>query len=445
MAINLSGLATGLPTDELIANLMSLERQPRARVVTQRTNEQSMKSALQGVADQLKKLQTAAQALSDPTLFGNKQSIEIGNAATATATLVSGAPTGGYSLQVDRLARSAQANYAYTAPTADGTIELAGTGWNDSIAVKADEKAADLVARINGNPALHVVASVTTVDGVERLAFASRATGATSGFTASAAGVLDDEVVKAGLDASVRVDGQVHTSPTNVLDGAIPGVKLQLRGLDAVGTTVNVGAPGADAKGVGDAAKAFVDAYNASNDLLRKLTAVTATSKGQLGGDSTLTTMQNELRSALISVTGGVSTLPLEKLGISTGKASGTATYSQDALAGKLTFDADALTAAVVADPAAVRSVLGASDGVLKSLTTTLASYTGATGSLTERISASDKTIADLGRRMDDFDARLTAKEAALKAQFSRLEATISKFNDQRSWLTGQLNALNPS
>jgi flagellar hook-associated protein 2 len=445
MAINLSGLATGLPTDELIANLMSLERQPRTRVVTQRTNEQSMKTALQGVADQLKKLQTAAQALADPTLFGNKQSVEIGNAATATATLVSGAPTGGYSLQVDRLARSAQASYAYTPPTADGTIELAGTGWTDSVAVKADETASDLVARINGNPALHVVASVTTVDGVERLSFASRTTGAASGFTASASGVLSGETLKAGLDASVRVDGQVHTSPTNVLEGAIPGVKLQLRGLDSVGTTVNVGAPGADTKGVGDAAKAFVDAYNASNDLLRKLTAVSATSKGQLGGDSTLTAMQNQLRSAMVSVSGGVSTLPLEKLGISTGKASGTATYSADAIAGKLSFDADKLSAAVTTDPAAVRSVLGATDGVLKTLAATIGTYTGASGSLTQRISASDKTIADLGKRMDDFDARLTAKEAALKAQFSRLEATISKFNDQRSWLSGQLNALKPS
>jgi flagellar hook-associated protein 2 len=442
MAINLSGLATGLPTDELIANLMSLERQPRTRVVTQRTNEQSMKSALQGVSDQLKKLQTAAQALSDPTLFGNKQSVEIGNAATATATLVSGAPTGGYSLQVDRLARSAQASYGYTPPTADGTIELAGTGWTDSIAIKADEKASDLVARINGNPALHVVASVTTVDGVERLSFASRATGATSGFTASADGVLADEALKAGLDASVRIDGQVHTSATNVLEGAIPGVKLQLRGLDSVGTTVNVGAPGADTKSVGDAAKAFVDAYNASNDLLRKLTAVSSTSKGQLGGDSTLTAMQNQLRSAMISVSGGVSTLPLEKLGISTGKASGTATYSADAIAGKLKFDPDVLSAAVTSDPAAVRSVLGATDGVLKTLASTIGTYTGASGSLTERISAADKTIADLGRRMDDFDARLTAKEAALKAQFSRLEATISKFNDQRSWLSGQLEGL---
>lgn len=445
MGISLTGLATSLDTDALIESLMAIERQPRTRIATQRTTEQTNKTTLQSVSDQLKKLQTAAQALADPSLFGNKQSVDVGNASTASATLVSGAPTGGYTLQVDRLARSAQASYAYTPPVGAGTIAVAGAGWSDSITVGDGESATDFVARVNGNPSLHVVASVATVDGVERLSFASRTTGATSGFTASAAGVLADEQLKAGLDASIRIDGQTHTSSTNVVEGAIPGVKLQLRGLDSVGTTVNVGAPGADTKGVGDAAKAFVDAFNASNDLLRKLTAVSATAQGQFGGDSTLTAIQSQLRNAMVSVTNGVSSLPLEALGISTGKASGTATYSADAVAGKLTFDADALSAAVTADPAAVRNVLGAADGVVKSLANTLGTYTGSAGSLTDRISAADKTIADLGKRMDDFDARLTAKQANLKAQYARLEATISKFNDLKTSLASQINALNPS
>jgi flagellar hook-associated protein 2 len=445
MAINLSGLATGLDTAALIDSLMGVERQPRTRIATQQSTEQANKSALQSVQTSLKALQTAAQALADPTLFGNKQAVSIGNAATATATLVSGAPTGGYNLQVDRLARSAQASYAYTAPTADGTITVAGSGFSDAISVSAGTKASDLVARINGDPSLHVVASVTTVDGVERLAFASRATGATSGFTASAAGVLSDETLKAGQDASIRIDGEVRTSPTNVIEDAIPGVRLQLRGLDTAGTTVNVGAPGADTEAVGKAAKAFVDAYNASVDLLRTLSSVSATAQGQLGGDSAIISLQSQLRNALVSTAGGTSALPLEQLGISSGKASGTATYSADALKGKLTLDADALSAAVVADPAAVRAQLSASDGVLKTLAATIGTHTGASGTLTSRISQSDKIIADLGKRMDDFDARLTAKEAVLKAQFAALEATISKLNDQGTWLGSQIDALQSS
>lgn len=445
MAINLTGLATGLDTGALIDNLMAIERQPRTRIASQQTAQLTAKNALQAVSDALKKLGTAAQALSDPTVFGNKQQVAVGNAATATATMVSGAPTGGYALQVDRLARSAQADYAWTAPAAASTIAVAGAGWNDAIAVNAGEAASDLVARINGDPSLHVVASVSTVDGQERVSFASRATGAASGFTATAAGVLADERTTAGLDAAVRLDGVVRTSPTNTLENVIPGVRLALRGVDLAGTTISVSAPGADADAVGKVAKDFVDAYNAAIDLLRTTTNVTPTSKGALGGDLALNALQTQLRGAMVQVTGGLSSLPLEELGISTGKASGTGTYSADAVQGRLSLDTTKLNAALTADPAKVRATLTASPGVVKDLVATLGSYTGASGSLTQRIALVGDEVTALGKRMDAFDARLTARQEVLKAQFASLEATISKLNDQRSWLTGQLGALQSS
>lgn len=445
MAINLTGLATGLDTSALIDNLLAIERTPRTRMAQQQTAQLGAKNALQAVSDALKKLGTAAQGLSDPSIFGNKQAAQIGNALTATATIVSGAPTGGYALQVDRLARSAQSSYAYTAPAVATTIAVAGSGWNDTIAVNVDEPAADLVARINGDPALHVVASVVTVDGAERISFASRATGAAAGFTASAAGVLADERTTAGQDAQIRLDGVVRTSATNVVEDAIPGVRLALRGVDTVGTTVTVTAPGADPEAVGKVAKEFVDAYNSALDLLRTTTAVTATSSGALGGDLALTNLGSQLRGAMVQVTAGVSSLPLEELGISTGKPSGTSTYSAAAVQGRLTLDTTALTAALTADPAKVRATLTASPGVLTGLVDTLGSYTSATGSLTERISLVGQVVTDIGRRMEAFDARLTARQNVLKAQFATLEATISRLNDQRSWLNGQLSALQSS
>lgn len=445
MAINLTGLATGLDTGALIDNLLAIERTPRTRMAQQQTAQLGAKSSLQAVSDALKKLQTAAQALSDPSIFGNKQAAQIGNAQTATATIVSGAPSGGYALQVDRLARSAQSSYAYAAPAAASSIAVAGSGWNDAIAVNAGEPASDLVARINGDPALHVVASVVTVNGAERISFASRATGAGAGFTASAAGVLSDEQATAGQDAQIRLDGVVRTSATNVVEDAIPGVRLALRGVDTVGTTVTVSAPGADPEAVGKVAKDFVDAYNSALDLLRTTTSVSATSSGTLGGDLALTNLQSQLRGAMVQVTGGVSSLPLEALGISTGKPSGTATYSASAVQGRLTFDTTVLEAALTADPAKVRATLTAEPGVLKGLVATLGSYTSATGSLTERISLVGQVVTDLGRRMDAFDERLTARQNVLKTQFATLEATISKLNDQKSWLNGQLNALQSS
>jgi flagellar hook-associated protein 2 len=441
--INLTGLATGLDTNELITKLMTVERQPRTRLATKQTNIQANKTALQAVSDALKKLHAASQALADPTLFANKQSVEVGNAGAATATITSGAPAGGYALEVVQLARASQASYAFTKPTADGSISISGNGWSDTVEFKDGDKLSDIATRINSDSKLHVVASVTTVNGVERLSLSSRATGLDSGFTASSPGVLSDEVTKAGQDSLIRIDGQEHSAATNVFANVIPGVTLQLRGVTSSATTINVGAAGTDPKAVQDAVKAFVEAYNGALDLIRTATAVSEKAKGQLGGDVTLTQLHEQLRSSLIASGPGGLSLPLEALGITTGKASGTATYSADAVQGRLTFDPEALAAALTSDSAKVRDVLGRS-GVLGGLATMVNTYSGAAGSLAQRISASDQQISDLGRQMESLDARLANKEMALKAQFGRLEATISQFNDQRSWLDGQLAALQP-
>ncbi|WP_210493827.1 flagellar filament capping protein FliD [Patulibacter sp. SYSU D01012] len=443
MGISLSGLATSLDTDALITQLMATEKQPLTRMNQQQADQKSAKATIQSVVDKLKSLQTAANALRDPTLFGNKQSVSVGDASAATATVQSGAATGGYQLVVDRLARSASASYAYTPQSTAGTITVAGSGWSDTIATNPDEIMSDFVARINGNASLHVVASVTTVAGQERIAFASRATGATSGFSASGA-ELSDEQLKAGQDARVLVDGQEHLSRTNVFDDAIPGVRLTLRGVTSTPTTVNVGAPGADADGVAKAAKTFVDAYNAAVDLLRTTTAVVAGKTNALGGDIGLTSIQDRLRQSLVETTNGVTGLPLEKLGISTGKTSGTSKTSTDALQGRLTLDETVLKDAVTKDPGAVRTTLARSGGVLNAIADNVTSWTAATsGTLTQRMSIIDQFVSDLNVRMDQFNARMDARQTALKAQFARLEATISGFNDQKSWLTGQLSALN--
>lgn len=441
--INLTGLATGLDTNEFITKLMAVERQPRTRLATQQTDIQANKAALQAVSDALKKLHAASQALADPTLFANKQGIEIGNAGAATGTITAGAPAGGYSLEVVQLARASQASYAFTKPTADGSISISGSGWSDTVEFKDGDKLSDIATRINSDSKLHVVASVTTVNGVERLSLSSRATGLDSGFTASSPGVLSDEVTKAGQNSLIRIDGEEHSAANNVFANVIPGVTLQLRGVTSSPTTINVGAAGTDPKAVQDAVKTFVDAYNGALDLIRTATAVSKTSKGQLGGDVTLTQLHDQLRSSLIASGPGGLSLPLEALGITTGKASGTATYSADAVQGRLTFDNEALAAALTSDSAKVRDVLGRS-GVLGGLATMVNTYSGAAGSLAQRISASDQQISDLGRQMESLDARLANKETALKAQFGRLEATISQYNDQRSWLDGQLAALQP-
>ncbi len=443
-SMSIGGLASGLDTNSIITSLMAIEKQPRVRLTTQQTDETNAKTAVQTAITTLNSLRTAAQALTDPALFGNRQTASVADPTKATATVSAGAAAGGYQLEVTSLARASQASYAFTPPAADGTITLAGGSWSDTIQVGAGTTLDDLVARINGDASLHVVASRTTVGGQDRIVFASRETGAASGFSASAPGVLSDEQLKAGQNAAVLVDGVAHSSASNVLTDAIPGVQLTLLATTSSPTTVNVGVPGVDPDAVAKAGKAFVDAYNNAVDLLRKQTANDPSgTKGVLAADPTMNAVLNGIRDALVATdAGGGMSLPLEALGISTGAPSGTATYSADAVKGKLTFDETKLRAALAADPAAVRSTLGDPSGVLTGLSETIKSFTGTSGTLTARVSASDATLADISRRMADLDSLLEAKEAALTAQFGRLETAMSGWQAQSSWLSSQIAAL---
>ncbi|MCK9247732.1 MAG: flagellar filament capping protein FliD [Solirubrobacteraceae bacterium] len=444
--ISFGGLASGLDTASIISSLMGLERQPRTRLVAEQSAQQTSKTAIQTAITTLKDLQSAARALSDPALFGNRQTVTVADPSRVSATMTGGAAAGGYAVQVDQLARAAQAGYAFTEPVADGSIVLSGDGWSDEITFAAGTTAQDIVSRINGDTSLHVVAAVSVVGGQERLTFSSRTTGADSGFTAASAGVLSDETLRSGLDAVVQIDGVEHRSATNTIADAIPGVALTITGVTATPTTVNVGVPGVDTDAAKGAAEAFVKAYNSAVDLLRTQTANDPSgTKGVLAADRTMIAVLDGIRDALISIDGGGASLPLEALGITNGAASGTAAYSQDAIRGRISLDADKLVAALTTDPAAVRDALGGPGSVLTGLVDRIQSYTGATGVLTDRISAVDQTIADLGRRMTDLDARLTAKEASLTAQFARLEVAMSKWQTQSSWLSGQINSLSSS
>ncbi|MGE4428980.1 MAG: flagellar filament capping protein FliD [Solirubrobacteraceae bacterium] len=444
--ISFGGLASGLDTATIISSLMGLERQPRVRLAAEQTQQQTSKTAVQTAITTLKDLQSAARALADPALFGNRQTVSVADPSRVTATMTGGAAAGGYAVQVDQLARAAQAGYAFTPPAADGSITLSGSGWSDEITFTAGTSAQDIVSRVNGDASLHVVAAVSVVGGVERLTFSSRTTGADSGFTASSAGVLGDEALRSGQDAIVQIDGVTHSSATNTVADAIPGVQLTLTGVTATPTTVNVGIPGVDTDAATAAAEAFVNAYNGAIDLLRTQTANDPSgTKGVLAADRTMIAVLDDIRNALIAIDGGGASLPLEALGISNGAASGTAAYSADAIRGRISLDKDKLAAALGSDAAAVRDALGGPGSVLTSLADTLQRYTGASGVLTDRISAVDRRISELGQRMVDLDARLTAKEASLTAQFARLEVAMSKWQTQSSWLSGQISSLTGS
>ena len=442
--IQLSGLASGLDTDAIITQLMSIEAQPRTRVARQQVAIQARQDALRQIDTKLTSLKLAASDLRSAALWSPTQSVASGNESVLTARQLAGAAPGGYPVTVSTLASADARTYA----------------WNDGggaldIAYKVDgvdnAKSFDLtgqtldqaVATINGASDSPVWA--VNVGG--KLSLSRRETGdhAAWGFDASGAAIGAVASSRDGTDASYTItgDASTYTSHTNTATAGLPGLELTLK---SVGTaTVTVSPPQADSNAVASKIKAFVSAYNDAVDLVRgKLTEKRVADPqsdadaklGTLFGDPTLGGLLSKMRQT-------VSEAGLDQLGI-TVAGTGTAT-DPDALAGKLSFNQETFDAAWAADPLGVRAKLGSPEGpgFAQDFEADLDPFTRAgDGLLDTRVSDADRELSYVKDTLDRIDQRLQSKEDLLRKQFTALEDALSRSQSQSSDLAGQLAAL---
>src|SRR3954451_21929049 len=467
--INFGGLASGLDTNSIVDQLMSIERQPQNRLKLKQGQIDARKSALSDIQSRLKNLQLAAQDLKSPLLWIDTQTVDVNDPTKVAATRTGGAGTGGYQLTVTQLASASQHWFSFpSTPTgADDTITFTyGGGSTKQIVIPAGSDIVAAANTINSDSGSPVYASVvTTPSGTKYLAFSSKTTGTASDFSASdSGGLLVEDATKAvaGVNAQGTVGAQSFDEPTNVVSNAIPGVQLTLKGVTgATPVTITVGAPGPDQGAISAKVKAFVDQYNSTVDFVRSklsekpvVNPQTAAdyNKGVLYGDTALTGLLGQLRTTMTGQfaenDGNPLTLDqLSELGVSTGSAVGGGTLNQDAIAGKLSFDAAKFTQAMATDPLSVRRLLGGSSGVTdnfaKAVDDLLAPVVQADGTLDQTIKSQDaqrRVIADQIARMD---RTLAKKQDILKAQFAAMEAALQASQSQGQWLSGQLNALN--
>src|SRR4051812_34180059 len=122
--IQLSGLASGLDTEGMITQLMGLERQPETRWSQQKTISQTKEQALKDVLSRIKTLQTNANDLKSVTTWLPTQSVDVTDSTKISASAVSGAAPGSYSLSVSQLATSDQWSFKFTPPTADTSFTV---------------------------------------------------------------------------------------------------------------------------------------------------------------------------------------------------------------------------------------------------------------------------------------------------------------------------------
>jgi flagellar hook-associated protein 2 len=455
MADGLTGLSSGVDTATIVAQLMALERQKTTRIGYKETAVTGEQTGLKAIASKLTALKDAALALSSDSTWKQSQAATSSDATKVLAVQTGGAGIGGHTVQVSRLASSAQRGYSFAGTAGTLTIAYAaGDPKQVTVDVPVGATIQQIADSINTKVSGPVVAAVVKNSlGEDRLVLNSRATGSASDFTLSSGGVLADDAAYqtadvATLDASYSIDGGAPlASKTNILESAIPGLRLTLKAVTASPVTVSVDEPTLDRDAIKTKIKAFVAAYNDVVDTTRgKLdekpignpASDFQAGYGQLHSDTGLTSMLGRLREKMTTLVSAAGINDLGDIGISVPKSTGSS--SADGKAGRLVLDDVKLTAALDADWTTVNAFFGTFATDVDAFVKT---QTGGSGTIDARLKSGDRNLALLKSQMDQTNTRLDAKEKRMKAQFAAMELALQKSQTQQAWLTGQLASLN--
>jgi flagellar hook-associated protein 2 len=444
--IQIGGIASGMDTESIITQLMSIESAPRTRTARQQVTVQARQDALRQIDTKLTNLKLAAGDLRSAAIWTPTQSISSGNESVLTARQLAGAAPGGYTVNVATLASADSRTYAYNG------------GGSLTVDYKTDGSAQSKTFDLTGMSIDDAVSTINSDDGspvwavnvAGKLSLSRRDTGdhANWGFDASgtAIGALTSSRDGANASYTVAGDAAVYSSHTNVATDGLPGVEMTFK---STGTSmVTVSTPAAKPDDVAAKLKAFVTAYNDAVDLVRsKLTEKRVVNpqtdddakQGALFGDDSLDGVLTSMRQA-------ISAAGLDALGVSVASTgSGT---SPDALSGKLTFDQAAFDTAWAAGPAAVKAKLGSQDapGFAQSFEAVLDPITRAgDGLLDQRVGDADRELSYIKDSLATMDLRLQTKEALLRKQFTAMEQAIAASQSASSSLAGQLAQLSNS
>ncbi|MGO9959946.1 MAG: flagellar filament capping protein FliD [Solirubrobacteraceae bacterium] len=441
--LQITGMASGLDTNQIVTELMSLQEQPVTALQNQVTGITAENTQLTSIQSALQTLAADAQALNDPSMYSTVQAVSSGDPTRITATSTTGAAIGGYQVSVSQLANSAQRGFTYSSANAD-SISID----DQPVSITSGESISDFANSINSNPQLDVYAAAT---GSNTVVFSNRATGNTDGkfidVTDTGGALTANGLAVDGQDADYTVGTQPGTSSSNTVTGAIPGVSLTLTGVTTTSgpVTVNVSPPAPSSTNIGTALSTFVTQYNSViSQIETQLSQAPSSSdptQGTLYGDSELQGLLTQMRSSMYSEVSGTDSgmSNLDDIGLNTGATTGTGAVSQSSLDGDLALNATTLQSALQSNPTGVQHLLQ----YWSSSFSLLVNNEGSPGgNLDQRIEGDTSQISQTNSQIASMQSLLTDKQAQLTQQFAQMEAALSQNQSTSSWLTSTIAQL---
>jgi flagellar hook-associated protein 2 len=448
MTFRSGGLMSGLDTNTLIAQLVSIERQPIVKLQTRQSDYNMQISRLGELSAKLADLKSAIAAIdSRDELLSLTASSTAEKKVRVTAT--GNAGPGSYDLTVSQLARAEKDRSV--AFTSDQDVVRAGSltvqvKGHDPVEIAIGEGASlrDVVAAINASDA-EVSASIVNDGAHSYLFLTSLETGHAIGGDADDAIVITETYtgahgtdlqlsqVQQARNARFTVDGLTVEKETNVVTDVVDGVRFELLGqTDAETPTVGVTVV-PDTATVKDRFQAFVDAYNNVMKLIERESSLQAGTKrsDRLAGDPVLARIRAQLQGIVSSnvegATGDYDSLA--SVGIKT-KSGGTLSLNASKLSEAL--DGDFLGVANVL----IRDTTGVAARLTEAIDVFTDPYDGAIklrrDGIQRSIALVDGQIEAAGRRVDSY-------EQSLVRQFTALESMMSQFQTQGNYLASVL------
>ncbi|HLC43283.1 MAG TPA: flagellar filament capping protein FliD [Methylomirabilota bacterium] len=470
MAQSVSGVNS---VEQLIQNILALERRPVDKLITQRSNLNVRTSLFNDLKTKLLSLRSKAQELTQTGALSpfEARSVTSSNTGVLTASASASAQNGAHTIVMNQLASAhtvASNRYNNTDTSISGTttgtklfdITVNGVTHTVSVTVNAGDSdetvLANVATAINNAAGSDVTAGAVHPTGATvRLSLASDRTGTSNqmtftdtdgllgllGVTNGAAatdtvgGYIKADLGGNELDAQFTLDGLNLIRESNSVSDALTGVTLNFLSAPGAGTPVTLTVAN-DTGSVKTKVNDFIAKYNEVVTYLNDKLKVDAQAKvrGDLVGQTAYSSLRMNLRSMMASAVSSVTAgnpQTLSEIGI-TADSSGLLSIS----------DGTKFDSALTTDVRKVSDLFNSSNGVATKLETLLDGYVN-TGGVVEGSKNSVTTqISNINARIDRMEERLALREASLRKQFSQLQEVLNRILQQQSFLQGMLGSI---
>lgn len=462
-SISTLGVGSGLDLSNILDNLEAAEKATLKPISAQQSSYTAKLSAYGTLKSALVSFQTANTALNKADLFTATSTSSSSSAFSATTT--GNAVAGKYTISVSHLAQAQTLTTKNTQPdsktaiaTGDSVLTIQQGGGKDPVTIDisaANSSLSGIRDAIN-NSKSGVSASIINVgNGQYRLSVTSNDTGSDNAMSLSVSG---DSALQSfmgyngtstdtsnGMEESVtaqnaklKVNNIDIENSSNTISDALEDITLNLNDVTTGNQTLNITKDTSKAE---TAVKAWVDAYNALQDTFSSLTKYTKvdagtdtqdTSNGALLGDTTLRTIQTQLKGLLTNTLSNSSFKTMAQIGV-----------TSDPSTGKLNLDSDKLKAALKKDASGVKDMIvgdGKTSGITTTMGNNLTTWLSSTGIIKAATDGVSKTLNNLTVQYNAASDRIDTLMARYKAQFTQLDVLMNSLNSTSSYLTQQFD-----